>query len=75
MLIYQIVLSFIMLSAIIRCDNFDAKLCGFTVWAILCVVPLIINYKRKQMTPEDIKKDIQKYKYKSIYFRHFGKLP
>ena len=75
MIIYQIMLAIIVFGSIIGCKTSDGVLCGLSIWFLLCFIPLVVSKKSKKMTKQERIANIKKYKYKEIYYNHFGELP
>lgn len=75
MIVYQVILAIIMFGSIAFCETSEGALCGLSIWVFFCFIGLIISNKSRKMTKKERIANIKKYKYKEIYYNHFGQLP
>lgn len=75
MIIYQIVLFIFMIILSSYCETSSGILCVFSLWMIVSFLSYIVYKKGKKMSIEERIYNVNKYKYKEIYYNNFGKLP
>lgn len=75
MIIYQIVLFIFMIILISYCETSSGILCVFSLWMIVSFLSYIVYKKGKKMSIKERIYNVNKYKYKEIYYNNFGELP